>query len=170
MEVIDNFLSEYYFKSIRDQVLSPDFPWYFNDHIVSLKNRGKGEFQFTHTLMTAEGVSPSPDQEIHSNYYSVFIPVLQKLEAKKSFRIKANLLSRTFFHRKSGYHRDIPRIGEHQTAIYYLNTNNGWTEFKKGGKVKSVANRIVIFDSDLEHRGVTCTDEQRRVVINFNYV
>ena len=120
--------------------------------------------------MTAEGVSPSPDQETYSNYYSVFIPVLQKLEAKKSFRIKANLLSRTFFHRKSAYHRDISQIGEHQTAIYYLNTNNGWTEFKKGGKVKSVANRIVIFDSDLEHRGVTCTDEQRRVVINFNYV
>ena len=170
MEVIDNFLSESHFKFITDQVLNADFPWYFNDHIVGLENRGKGEFQFTHTLMTAQGISPVPERETHSNYYSLFIPVLEQLEANKSFRIKANLLSRTLFHRKSGYHIDIPRIGEHQTAIYYLNTNNGWTEFKKGGKVKSVANRIVIFDSDLKHRGVTCTDEQRRVVINFNYV
>ena len=56
-----------------------------------------------------------------------------------------------------------------KTAVFYINTNNGWTEFKKGGKVKSVANRIVIFDSKLEHSGVTCTDENKRVVMNFNY-
>ena len=50
-----------------------------------------------------------------------------------------------------------------------MNTCNGWTEFEKGGKVKSVENRIVIFDSNLKHQGVTCTNEQRRVLINFNY-
>ena len=50
-----------------------------------------------------------------------------------------------------------------------LNTCNGYTKFKKSGKVKSVANRMVIFDSNLEHQGVTCTDKKRRVVINFNY-
>jgi hypothetical protein len=53
--------------------------------------------------------------------------------------------------------------------VYYINTNNGWTEFKKGGKVKSVENRMLIFDSSLEHMGVTCTDQKSRVVINFNY-
>ena len=31
------------------------------------------------------------------------------------------------------------------------------------------ANRMVIFDSNLEHQGVTCTDEKRRVIVNFNY-
>ena len=56
------------------------------------------------------------------------------------------------------------------TAILYINTNNGWTRFKKGARVKSIANRIVIFDSNLEHSGVTCTDEKRRVVMNFNYI
>ena len=55
------------------------------------------------------------------------------------------------------------------TAILYINTNNGYTKFKKGGKVKSVANRMLIFDSQLEHAGVTCTDALRRVVVNFNY-
>jgi len=56
------------------------------------------------------------------------------------------------------------------TAIFYINTNNGWTNFKNGDKVESVENRLVIFDSNLEHEGVTCTDEIRRLVINFNYV
>ena len=42
-------------------------------------------------------------------------------------------------------------------------------QFKEGDKVESVANRVVIFDPTLEHRSVTCTDEKRRIVINFNY-
>ena len=41
--------------------------------------------------------------------------------------------------------------------------------FKKGGKVKCIENRLVTFDSNLEHAGVTCTDKKRKVVINFNY-
>ena len=73
------------------------------------------------------------------------------------------------FHRKGGWHIDFIDDPPITTAILYLNSNNGWTEFKKGGKVKSVENRIVIFDSNLEHQGVTCTDELQRVVLNFNY-
>ena len=93
---------------------------------------------------------------------------------KRLDRIKINLNPKTVFHRKSGFHTDQRSVSEgfglHQkTAIFYINTNNGWTEFKKGGRVKSVANRAVIFDSNLEHRGVSCTDAKRRVLINFNY-
>ena len=95
---------------------------------------------------------------------------LRRLGVRDLYRIKANLNPRTFFHRKTGYHVDLEESGPHQTAVYYVNSNNGYTEFKKGGKVKSVANRMVIFDSKLEHQGVTTTDQKARVVINFNYV
>ena len=50
-----------------------------------------------------------------------------------------------------------------------MNTNNGWTEFKSGIKVNSIANRMLIFDSKYEHVGVTSTDSNRRVVLNFNF-
>ena len=56
-----------------------------------------------------------------------------------------------------------------KTSIYYVNTNNGWTHIKGHGKVKSVANRMVTFDSNQYHAGVTCTNEERRVVVNFNW-
>ena len=56
------------------------------------------------------------------------------------------------------------------TAIYYVNTNNGYTYFEDGQKVESVENRLVIMPSNLPHAGATCTDELRRVVINFNYL
>ena len=55
------------------------------------------------------------------------------------------------------------------TAIYYLNTNNGFTKFENGDKVNSVANRMVIFDSNLKHTGTSCTDAHARMLINFNY-
>ena len=57
-------------------------------------------------------------------------------------------------------------------AVIYVNTNNGYTEFKDGEevrKVESVANRMVFFDAELSHRGVSSTDSRYRCVINFNW-
>ena len=70
--------------------------------------------------------------------------------------------------------RHDSKLGEEKlkhwtTAIFYLNSNNGYTEFEDGTKVESVANRFVSFPSTLKHRGTSCTDENVRVVINFNY-
>ena len=167
MEVIDNFLSEYQFKQITNVILTNRFPWYWNDRTLDpehYKNHNPNDYQFTHRIFDLT------DGGILSDYYSLCDIIQRKLGVRKLDRIKMNLLSQTFFHRKGGMHTDLRGLPSIQkTAIFYANTNNGWTEFKKGGKVKSVANRIVIFDSNLEHTGVTCTDEKRRVVINFNY-
>ena len=57
------------------------------------------------------------------------------------------------------------------TAIFYINSNNGYTIFKDTKeKVKSVPNRLLKFDTRMKHSGVSSTDEKRRVVINFNYI
>ena len=105
----------------------------------------------------------------------MFKPILSKLGAYEIFRIKANLTLGTKEHEPSGYHIDgfdknhgYPENS--LTAVYYINTCNGYTEFKTGEKVKSVSNRMLIFNSELEHQGVTSTDETRRVLINFNYI
>ena len=166
MQVIDNFLPEYHFRQISNMILGAEFPWYFNDS--SVRRGDDSRYQFVHALYNVDRGG------IISQSYPLFDMVQQKLGVKRLDRIKMNLNPKTFFHRKSGFHTDQrpydESVPQHQkTAIFYFNTNNGWTEFKKGGKVKSVANRMVIFDSNLEHRGVTCTDEKRRVVINFNY-
>ena len=57
----------------------------------------------------------------------------------------------------------------HKGAILYLNTNDGYTCFEDGNKIKSIENRFVAFDSSLKHSGTTCTDEPRRIVLNINY-
>ena len=154
--VFDNFLPDYDFKFLSNIILGDEFDWYYND---STAMQGDGMMAFIH-LFYRSGVGPTPSFYQIESYLPFF-------EVKEAHRIKANLAPRTVFHKESAWHIDSFPCST--TAILYMNTNNGWTEFKKRGRVKSVANRAVIFDSNLEHRGVTCTDANRRVLINFNY-
>ena len=161
MKVIDDFLPLYYFKQLQTILESGSFPWYYSSSVVGYEDK-TNLFQFTHVLWDER----PPWNGAKSTYYDSISSCFPKLGVNKLIRCKANLRPRTTFHRSGGYHTDFDDV---KTAILYMNTNNGWTKFKKGGRVKSVANRIVIFDSNLEHTGVTCTDEKRRVIGNFNY-
>ena len=159
LEVIDNFLPNYQFEKIEKKIMGQWFPWFYNDHAVYPKD---GRTMFTHTFFA---VNPPWNGE-KSTQFDLMMPCLEKLRCYGLHRIKANLTQGTVFHRKTGYHIDKKDI---ITAIFYMNTCNGYTRFKKGKNVKSVANRMVIFDSNLQHSAVTCTNSQRRVVINFNF-
>ena len=65
---------------------------------------------------------------------------------------------------------DIPNPpNDLKTAILYLNTNNGYTQFASR-KVSSVANRLVVFKADESHFGTTNScDAPYRLVLNLNY-
>ena len=164
MKVTDNFLPEYYLESLQTVMMGNDFPWFYNYRTLppSHLNHNPKIFQFTHVFFSESG-QRSPV------YEDLMGPLTSKLNVRRLIRIKANLNTRTMFHVKSGYHTDVYDDPPITTSIFYLNTNNGWTHFKQGGRVKSVANRLVTFDSNQEHQGVSCTDENVRLVINFNY-
>ena len=164
MRVIDNFIHTDQFQHIQNVMLGQDLPWFYNDGIVG-PDDPPGSFQFTHTIYCAHGVSPFPVKVIQSNWLPLIGPVVNQLGGK-GWRFKANMGPRTTEITRNKFHRDFLNI---TTAVYYINTNNGWTEFENGDKVESVANRIVIFDSNTMHTGTTCTDEKVRVLINFNY-
>ena len=163
MKVIDNFLSPYYFKSLQNVLMGGDFPWYYTVSQYSKDNKlvtAKPDFGYQFTAAFFR-------DGIRYNHYPLIEPCLKELGVYELYRIKANLNTRTVFHRHTGWHYDIENV---TTAVFYINSNNGYTKFKKGGKVRSVENRMVIFDSNLEHAGFTCTDENVRVVLNFNYI
>ena len=153
-------MPSYHFKQLQSVMMGSDFGWYYNEGILSGDEKDK--YQFTHTLYD---VRPPWNGEGH--FYYLVSSFFINLGMRKLYRVKANLNPRTIFHREGGYHTDDFPCP--YTAVFYVNTNNGYTKIKGHGKVKSVANRMVIFDSNLEHEGVSCTDEKRRVVVNFNY-
>ena len=55
------------------------------------------------------------------------------------------------------------------TAIFYINSNDGYTEFEDGTIVNSIQNRILIFPGNLKHRGASPTDVKSRALLNINY-
>ena len=157
MKIIDNFLPEEEFKSIQSFMMGGEFRWFY---VNGITYKDDGLFYMVHMFYQPEVGSNSEHLPMWSNF-------MDKLEAKKCMRIKANLTFKTHTIEPHELHTDY---SNGKTAVFYINTNNGCTEFESGVRVSSVANRVCIFDSNLKHRGTTHTEgDHQRIVVNFNY-
>lgn len=159
IKVVDNFLSDQTFNTLQKTILGNNFDWYYNNYINHESETNK-VFQFIHFFLNTNGGGAS---------FNVIEPILNIIKPTSLLRIKANLLTKTNNIVINEFHKDFNNKNNLTTAIYYINTCNGYTLFKDGTKIESVANRFVSFDSTLEHTGTSCTDKNIRVVINFNY-
>ena len=170
----DNVYPEEEFNRIQHEIMGSEFPWYLQESGVSsnVKNGGYG-FQFTHQLCDVDGNV--------SFYNNLFRNLYMRLGIKRLLRSKLNLLYKTDkIHEFQPFHIDLSENNPPwTTSIFYINTNNGYTLFKDGTKIESVANRIVEFDGHTAHTGSTHTigtpcheyDEGRfRVVLNINFL
>ena len=161
IKVVDNFLEEEEYKNLYDTVMGSYFPWYTGKILDEFPfTNEKHNLQMSHSLYMN-----SVPQSNHFELLNYFVP---KLKIAAWFTSKFNLnfcYSKTVEH---GYHCDNNNI-HCMTAVYYVNTNDGYTKFETGEKIESVANRIVIFPTTTMHTGTTCTDTDRRVVLNMNY-
>ena len=155
MKVINNFLKKEDLLKIQSTLLdNVFFPWYLQNGVSVI---GDG-FQFTHVFY---------NEKINSGYFDLLKPILDKLKIKKLLRIKANFSAKTHELIEYGHHVDYKNC---TTSIFYVNSNDGYTIFKKNNKIiKSEENKFISFNSNLMHAGTTCTDQNYRVVINFNY-
>tara|TARA_R100001126_G_C4833040_1_gene152792 strand:- start:15 stop:536 length:522 start_codon:yes stop_codon:yes gene_type:complete len=160
LKIVDNFLPKKEFEELQNIMTSSYFPWFFTPYVVYDSDLNNLDLsQFVHTLFTGRGGSDSAG-------YKLIKPIIEKLNVKAICRIKANLLLKTEKIREHAFHTDFYN---NRTAIYYLNTNNGYTKFSDGQKIESVENRLIDFDSNTRHLGSTCTDKKCRIVLNINY-
>jgi hypothetical protein len=159
--VIDDFLDDADFKKIQEHLMGSWIPWAYNPAVLSdVDDPSLYDFQFTHTFYK--------NHKPHSDLLPLLDPLMEKINPAAVLRIKANLIPCTSELVVQGMHKDVDNY-LCTTAIFYINTNNGYTIFEDGTKVNSVANRFVAFDSNVMHAGTTCTDQKIRCVINFNY-
>jgi hypothetical protein len=160
-QIIDNFLPEEQYNIIASTMMSADFSWYYANSVLSkdLLCEEQYNYQFGHSFYYQYGF-----QSANSN---IIVPILEKLSPIAILRIKGILLPRTEKNIEHGFHQD--NTNKTNVAIYYVNTNDGYTKFADGAIINSVANRLVLFNSEEYHTGATCTDEKVRVAINFNY-
>ena len=157
MKVIDNFLPEPDFKTLREMVTLPEFPWSLVDEIA-YKGDHTQHFYMAHYLF---------NETIVSNYYQ---PVIDKfktrMDIKSLIRIKVNLYPSGDKLVEHSPHVDYKF--SHKGALYYLNTCDGHTRIQ-GEKVETIANRMVFFDPGESHNSTNCTNDKYRLNINFNY-
>jgi len=164
MKIEDDFLGQKEFDEIQTLMMGSFFSWYYNDFIDYEDDENK--FQFVYCFY-----------EMHAPTSSVtelLSPIIKIINPYSIRKIKANLLTRTPKIVENKFHTDMTLLPEEQlkqwtTSIFYINTNNGYTKFKDGTKVESVANRMISFPANMKHTGTSCTDERTRVIINFNY-
>ena len=163
MKIEDDFLDPVNFKEL--QTIMNGFDWHYTSEVDYDSVESK-TFMFFHMFYV--DLAPT------SNIIEQLTPILEILNPLSIFRIKANLLTRTPNIIKNEFHVDMNDVSEEKlkqwtTSIFYVNTNDGYTEFEDGTKVESVANRMLTFPANMKHTGTTCTNQQIRVLINFNY-
>jgi hypothetical protein len=157
MKIIDNFLPQIYFNNLKETVLSNNFDWYYQNCKVEKNDGGQ---QFTHVFFN--------ENKKQSNSLYLLEPILKQLNIKQIIRAKINFTHKDNSIKQFKYHIDTNT--NCTTSIIYLNTNNGKTIFKNGKEIESVANRLVEFESSLEHTATTHTDTSYRLVLNLNYL
>ena len=174
IKIEDNFLEQKKFDKIQNFMWGDEskIPWFYGNIIDYPDDVDK--FQFFHLFYRYDAPQ--------SPFLNDLTPIVEIIKPLSTFLIKANLLTRTPNIVENEFHIDIAnleaspeKLRQWTTSIFYINTNNGYTEFQDGRiamentKVESVANRMVTFPSNLRHRGTSCTDKKTRIVINFNY-
>ena len=154
MKVIDNFLEQDKFNFFKKEITGEYFPWYFNNQKV-LNDNHLDNFQFVNIFKDGNSATPLLD---------VF---KEKLNVDSFKRAKLNCTTRTSEIFEFKLHNDLDE--DCKISIFYINSNNGYTQFETGEKVESVENRLITFDNKIKHFGTTSTNSQTRIVLNMCY-
>ena len=158
-QIKDDFLPHDEWKRIHDVMMSEDFTWNYNCNNYGATD---GQYpQLTHMFYF-------PNSGPVSTFSSLLTPLIHELDPLALIRIKANMNWKVDEAIHRPFHVDFGGI-DCTTSIYYINTNNGYTLLDDGTKIESVANRLLRFDSQIQHAAVPATDVTRRVLININY-
>ena len=157
VDVVDNFLPPEEFIQVH-KWFTHELHWFYNPY-VNKEGDHPDDYQFQHVFLL-------PDRGVVSDYMFYLQPFMGRIPASEWIRVKANLRTKSDEVRVGGFHIDYEDC---TTSIFYFNDNDGQTSFESGGYVKSVANRLITFPSNIRHSGSTCTDEKARFVLNLNY-
>tara|TARA_Y100000766_G_C18867619_1_gene586597 strand:- start:61 stop:594 length:534 start_codon:yes stop_codon:yes gene_type:complete len=158
VDVVDDFFPSEVFSQVNEW-FTRELHWFYNPY-VNIEGDHPDDFQFQHVFLL-------PDKGFVSGYTNFLQPFFERIPNSGWIRIKANLRTKSEKVRVGGFHIDFEDC---MTSIFYFNDNDGRTSFESGGYVKSVANRLITFPSNIRHSGSTCTDAKARFVLNLNYI
>ena len=169
VQIRDNVLAEEELRKLQNVMLldstqnNRTIPWHISNMYESkydIMCEEKEAFFWIHTFHDR--------QRVESKYFDILFPLLDKINPKALVRIRANCNTITDRIIEHGYHTDVPSGANCITSIFYLNTNNGYTEFENKTKVQSKENTLILFAGHLAHRSINQTDKNIRINLNIN--
>ena len=172
MEIVDNFLPQDEFETIEKVVMDYNFPWCYQDEVAyGGENKDNKTFYNTHLIYR-------DDKPLYPTSLELIYPILRKLgNWNKNYllrtlvRVKINSYPNQNKFIEHNWHEDFePNTLPYKACLFSLNTCDGYTKFKDGTKIESVANRAILFDPCISHHSTNTTDQTRRVNININYL
>ena len=157
-QIKKNFLQENDFLKLYHILFSHNFTWHYSPS----NSEGDNESYFFHFFYDQNAPC--------SRFYPEIIPLLNTLEPLSLIAIKANMYINKGKNCIGAWHRDEYGNNKlnHNTAIFYVNDNNGYTQFEND-KIKCERNKLLIFPATLKHRSVSQTDTDRKILLNINY-
>jgi hypothetical protein len=160
MKVIENFLEKKEYLRLKELIFNIDFPWRIRNNMVNNDKTYYFTYNFFNNFIC--------QSEHFENY---IIPIMRKLNAKAIVQVRANLILNKLFE-KSDLHIDNTNDFNCKTAILNFTTCDGGTELLIKDElkfVKSEENKIVIFNSNIQHRTVPSKTTSARIILNMNY-
>ena len=189
LEVIDNFFDDGVCKTLEENLLLNTFPWGYLPKSIEtgLATNQLIDFMFVHNFiqdvddihkqMLADAGEEDRDFMV-SPCFNIIEPTIKPimeyfdLEEFSLLRIKANLDTVQKEPMIHATHTDYPiktYEGEsYITAILHVNDNNGYTVVGEEN-IDQKQNRLIVFDGSSKHYGVTQTDTEARLVVNYNF-
>jgi len=176
IKVIDNIVSVELADEIENIMLNGNFPWYFkpNTYGPGSENRKliKNEIEVFH--LDHVFYQYDLENKINSKYYEIIKKVLNTIEYKSLYRIKANFTTNLTNYKKNN-HQSVHIDWENKkckSLLYYVNDSDGDTRFfdnnkKVIKKIKPKKGRAVLFNSNLTHAAANPIKFPYRMVINF---
>jgi hypothetical protein len=195
MKIIENFLTEQLFFKLYGDATSQYLNWrvaeelyeedilirgrsYKDNSYMSAVNQhgfevtdSKYDIQNVVMIRDYHGVR---DIEINSlpSMSDVMLYFDEKLNIKIPLKMKLNMSFCGSLNRVNSFHTDVFHLEniKYETAILYLNDNDGGTLLEDGTFINSKANRCVIFDGHTKHAPVSQTNTKKRLVLNYNFI
>ena len=174
-QIIDNFLDTHEFDFLQTKVMEQEHSWYYGESVADeSKYENEAYFMHLYYMDMPEKIKSKLKPEFQdrlptkSESFDLVKPIIRKIDHNYLLRVKANLYGRTETLKHHPDHQDYHF--EHMAALYYVNTNNGFTVLEDGTEIESIENRLLLFNGATMHHSTTCTDQKRRVTINFNFM
>jgi hypothetical protein len=177
IKIIDNFLDTDSLDILKHNIIfNKSFPFYLISDVSFPKNSSCGilhDDRVKNELWNWYGSHIVYENGPASSLYRIIDDILiEKINTidpiRALIRIKVN-----FYPFTDNIKEHLPHIDydfPHKSAIFSLNTCNGFTRITDEIKVDSIENRIIFFDSSETHNSSTTSDNKGRFNINLNWL